>query len=438
MRWIAQRTWRALQDVRVDSRYDAKARKSVGSVQRFISVGQGDTDGRGADGAPDKGAVSYCEVIEFYDLKRNEVCTFAMSGDEDETGQGNTGAFLIKPQPIPYGAGQPFRMLRNYEVPDHFYPMGEIEQVESLQLELNETRNQMLNHRKRFARKWIYNRDAFDEDGVRALESDVDNTMIPAMGQDNPANLIAPLPSVGTPPDFYNQSQLIEEDINTVSGVSDYMRGQPESAIRRTATEAAMIQDAANARARDKLSKVESFLSEVGGLVISLMQQFMTGEQVARITSVAGMAWVNYDADYLKGDFDFEVEGGSTEPRNEAFRRQSALQLVDAMAPFVEIGVVNPAGLARYVLQYGFSIKDVSTLLNDPQQQQAQQQQINGAPPEQGQLPPGQGQMPPQGQPPMGDPMAGPMPTEGLGPPLEQMGAGAQSIPPELLAAMQG
>ena len=89
------------------------------------------------------------------------------------------------------------------------------------------------------------------------------------------------------------------------------------------------------------------------------MQQFMTGEHVARITSVAGRAWVNYDADYLQGSYDFEVEGGSTEPRNEVFRRQSALQLVDAMAPFVEIGVVNPMGLARYVLQYGFEIKDV-------------------------------------------------------------------------------
>src|SRR6187402_3018961 len=29
MRWIAQRTWRALQDVKVDGRYDAKARKMV-------------------------------------------------------------------------------------------------------------------------------------------------------------------------------------------------------------------------------------------------------------------------------------------------------------------------------------------------------------------------------------------------------------------------
>ena len=254
-------------------------------------------------------------------------------------------------------------MLRNYEVPDNFYPMGELESIESLQLELNETRNQMLNHRKRFARKWIYARDVFDEDGVRALESDVDNTMIPIMGDGNPANYIAPLPSIGTPPDFYNQSAMIEEDINTVTGISDYMRGSPEGNIRRTATEAAMIQDAANARARDKLAKVESFLAEVGERIVLLMQQYTTGEHVARITSVAGRAWVNYDADYLQGSYDFEVEGGSTEPRNEVFRRQSALQLVDAMAPFVEIGVVDPMGLARYVLQYGFQIKDVSTLL---------------------------------------------------------------------------
>ena len=83
-------------------------------------------------------------------------------------------------------------MLRNYEVPDHFYPIGEVEQIESLQLELNQTRNQMMNHRKRFARKWLYETDAFDRDGVQALESDVDNTMIPVMADGNPANVHRP------------------------------------------------------------------------------------------------------------------------------------------------------------------------------------------------------------------------------------------------------
>ena len=28
----------------------------------------------------------------------------------------------------------------------------------------------MMNHRKRFERKWLYDRDAFDREGVQALE----------------------------------------------------------------------------------------------------------------------------------------------------------------------------------------------------------------------------------------------------------------------------
>jgi hypothetical protein len=193
-----------------------------------------------------------------------------------------------------------------------------------------------------------------------------------------------------------------------------------------------MIQDAANSRSRDKLAKIESYLSDCGAKIVALMQQFVTGEQVARITSVAGRAWVNYDAEYLQGDYDFEVEGGSTEPRNEAFRRQSALQLVDAMAPFVEVGVVNPAGLARYVLQYGFGIKDTSTILNGPAEQQMQQVQQD--PQAQGQLPPG---APPGGPPQAPDAMPGPADMAGQGPPIEQMPMGtAPQIPPELLAQL--
>ena len=57
---------------------------------------------------------------------------------------------------MPYAMGHPFEMLRNYEVSDHFYPLGDVCQIESLQLELNQTRTQMMNHRKRFQRKWLY------------------------------------------------------------------------------------------------------------------------------------------------------------------------------------------------------------------------------------------------------------------------------------------
>jgi hypothetical protein len=108
------------------------------------------------------------------------------------------------------------------------------------------------------------------------------------------------------------------------------------------------------------------------------------------------------------------------------------------MAPFVQIGVVNPQGLARYILQYGFNIKDVSMLLNDPATAQAQQAQINGEPAEQGALPPG-GEMPPE-EAAMPQDMAMAMGPEaamgGPGPPMEQMPQGGPQIPPELLAAL--
>jgi hypothetical protein len=161
-----------------------------------------------------------------------------------------------------------------------------------------------------------------------------------------------------------------------------------------------------------------------------LAQQFMTGEQAVRIAgSESQPAWLNFDRDYLQGEFDFEVEGGSTQPTNESFRRQSAMQIMDAMAPFIQSGIINIQKLAEYVLQYGFGVKQPSMFIATPEPAPAPEPP---APPME-QMPP-EG-MPPQGLPPEammqgGPPMGGPPP--GLPPELAQ-------LPPELLMQlMQG
>lgn len=422
MRWIAQRTWRPIVDVRVDERYSAtvRARVPARSYSRFASL---DRDARDQNERADSGPLAFAEIIEFYDLRRGTVSTFAMPSGDVESHDG----FLIKPKPIPYATGHPFVMLRNYEVPDHFYPIGDLEQIESLQLELNETRTQMMNHRKRFARKWVYEKDAFDRDGVAALESDTDNVMIPVVSDGNPSGVIAPVPAVITPPEFYNQSDLISVDMDRVSGVSDYQRGAQNS-IKRTATEAAMIQDAVNARAQDRLAKIEDILAQVGERIVALMQQYLTGEHVARITSIPGAAWFTYDKEYIQGKFDFEVQGGSTEPRNETFRRQSALQLVDASMPFLDAGVANPVALYREVLA-GFGIKNTSDIIQMPQQAPMPEPAPMPAA-----LPPGMppGPLPPDmGMPPGGGPGLVPGPGGAVPMPPD-----AGAIPPEMLMAM--
>lgn len=406
MRWIAQRTWRPVADVHVDERYSATNRKKVGgkSWSRWSDDGDARSDG-------ERNSPAYAEIIEFYDIKRNKVFHFAMDAPGDDGAYGASG-FLIKPKDIPYATGHPFTMIRNYEVPDHFYPIGDIEQIESLQMELNETRNQMLNHRKRFARKWLYNRDAFDQEGIQALEADIDNAMIPVVSDENPSNVITPLPAVITPPEFYNQSDMIANDMDRVSGVSDYQRGA-QSAIKRTATEAAMIQDAANSRAQDRLAKIEDVLAQLGEKVIALMQQYLTGEHVARIMSLPGANWLQYDRDYIAGQFDFYVAAGSTEPQNETFKRQSALQLVDASMPFLEMGVANPTALYRRVLD-GFGIKDATEFVQEPPPPE---------PPSEPQAPPPEGGVP---MPPQEAPM----------PPQEVPGPQMAAIPPEILEVL--
>jgi hypothetical protein len=432
MCWIAQRIWRPIQDVRVDSRYSPSARKKA-SAKSWSRWTSGDGNGDGRDDKPQKGPKSWCEVIEFYDIKRRTVSTFSLDGDDVEN---DDSGFLIKPQPMPYAMGHPFEMLRNYEVADNFYPIGDVQQIEPLQLELNKTRTQMMQHRARFQRKWLYMKDAFDRDGLTALTSDIDNTMIPVMS-DKIGDTIMPMPAVITPTDFYDQSGLITNDIDRVSGVSDYQRGSAQTSVKRTATEAAMIQDSANARSQDRLARIELSLARLGERIIGLMQQYMTGEQVARIVTMPGRAWVPYDADYIQGEFDYEVAAGSTEPMNETFRRQSALQLVDASMPFLEMGVANPYGLYMNILQKGFGEKNVQQYILQPPQgapveEGAPPPPGGGPPPGQEGMPPEQGMPPQQGMPP--DPTGQlSQPTQGPAP----MDPGSE-IPPELLMQMMG
>lgn len=410
--WIAQRVRRPLKEVRADKRYNATARRECAPS----SWGRISDEYVFHREVYDKDE-QYVEVWEFYDLRKRTMCVFAEGGDQ----------FLVAPKPMPYAFGHPFVMLRNYDVPDEFYPIGELEAIEPLQRELNETRTQMMNHRKRFARKYLYRESAFDSQGRSLLASEADNVMIPVQSDENLGNVIAPLPAVITPPEFYNQSNLIANDIETISGVSEYMRGQmPE--MKRTATEASIIADAANARAADKLATIELSISDVASRLVQLAQQFMDTEQVARIVGKNGdPVWVTFDADYISGEFDFEVESGSTAPNNESFRRQQALQLVDAMAPFASAGIVDMAKLATHVLQFGFGIKNAESFLQQapPPPEEAGAEQMPPDPSMGGQMPPEMaGMLPPQG---------GGMPEE-MGAPPADMG----NLPPELLAMLAG
>ena len=400
-KWIAQRVIRRLDDAKADKNYKPSVRKSLTADAMLYPMYESASRQEREQFLLEEERVA---VYEYYDIANNTMAVSSMTGDE----------FLVDPFPMPYAYGQPFVMLRNYDVPDFFYPMGDLEAIESLQTELNKTRSQMMNARKRYARKYLYHERSFGPEGREALESDQDGRLVPVVDENKPlSEVVVPMPQTPLSPEVYNMSSIIQEDMYTVSGVSEYARGQfPE--IRRTATEASIIADAGNARAADKLAIIELGIGHVARRIIQLMQQFMTGEQVARVVGRGGEnLFVSYGRDDIVGEYDYSVEGGSTQPTNDTIRKQQAVSLLNAMGPLVGT-VIDPTALARHVLQRGFDIKDPDKFL------------MQQAPP----MPEGGGGPPP------GPP--GPLGGAGMaGMPSEDPFAETSGVPPELVAQLQ-
>ena len=406
--WICQRIVRPLEEAKKDKRYKASARKNLGADSvlnpMFTPSDREQQDQYLQD------IVDRTVIFEFYDIVNNKMSVLAQNGEE----------FLVDPIPMPYAYGQPFVMLRNYDVPDYFYPMGDLEAIESLQEELDKTRSQLVNARKRYARKYLFHERSFGPEGREALEADEDGRLVPVVDENKSLNeVVIPMPQTPLSPEIYNYSAIIEQDINTVSGVSEYARGSmPE--IRRTATEASIIADAQNARAADKLAIIEIGIGHLARRVIQLMQQFMTGEQMAQVADRGGEnLFVPFERDDIIGEYDFSVEGGSTQPMNETIRKQQAVSLMNAVAPLVGV-VIDPAALAKYVLQTGFGVKNPDKFLI--QQGQQTPQDLEAAQTESG------GVLNPFGG------AQAPMPES------PDLGAFAPTggVPPELLAQLQG
>jgi hypothetical protein len=421
-RWIAQRIVRPLEDVQDDKRYKSKTRLNCKADAVISSDWLSQEQKRKMDSDIDR-----VTVYEFYDLVSNTMCVFCEGSDD----------YLIDSKKMPYSFGHPYEFVANYEVPDEFYPIGDLEMIEAPQQELNKTRSQMMNHRKKYGRKYLYRASALGPEGRQGLESNEDNIAIEVIDDNQPLqDVIIPVPITPMAGDLYQYSDIIQGDMDKVSGVNEYARGAtPE--VRRTATEAAMIQDGANARSADKLAVIEIAIGAIARKVLKLAQQYMTSEDAARITGSDGeQFWFEYDYEDIDGEFDFQVEAGSTQPQNETNRRQQAVAMMNSLGPFIGT-VIDPQALVKHVLQFGFGVKSPGKFMAPPPPPMpmgpdgqpavgpdGQPMQDPNAP--QGGPPQG----PPQGPPPEGMmPMGGAMPPPGMGVDAPQMN------PQDLLAA---
>ena len=260
--------------------------------------------------------------------------------------------YIIRIEPNPYShKKKPFIELHDIQIPHEFWSVGEVEPLKFLQYELNDIRNQRMDNVTLILnRMWIVDKGAdIDEEELVSQSGGVIHT--------GNMNGIKDLQTPDVTASSYNEETFVKDDAKTASGVNDFISGSPgnsknQSSIGNdTATGIMLLQEAGNARFKYKMDNLEDSLKEFGRQLIALDQQFLETEMMVRVVGEGGMKWVTLNPQDIQGEYDLEVEAGSTQPMNKSVRRAEARELLVTAQPFIQMGVLNPSYFIKHLLE---------------------------------------------------------------------------------------
>lgn len=248
--------------------------------------------------------------------------------------------YIIRLEPNPYLHGRkPFISLHDIQMPHEFWSIGEVEPLTYLQYELNDIRNQRMDNVTLILnRMWKVSKGADVEESELVSQAGG----VVHVGDMNGLEVIQ-TPDVTA--SSYNEETYVKDDAKTASGVNDFISGSPgnsknQSSIGNdTATGIMLLQEAGNARFKYKMDNLEDSLREFGKQLISLDQQYLTEDIKVRVLGEGGVKWVDISPQDIAGEYDLEIEAGSTQPMNKSVRRAEARELLATVAPFAQLGV---------------------------------------------------------------------------------------------------
>ena len=354
-RWVAQRSQYLLEELREDDTLT-----NLDAIDFGLAVAvDSEEAARRYDVTPDtddEDATRWVEIIEFYDLRNRRLIVFTPAGR--------------LPLKVVDDLTCPIVPLENHWLPKQPYHMGDLEQIWSLQQELNKSRSQMLTHRRRNIAKYLVNDAAIDAEAERALLSEIVGDAVRIKGDRPLSDIIQPVQLSPLLGDAYNVSDLITRDVFEITGINEYLRGATPQ-IRRTATEASIIEGASNIKSAHKLTKIEEFTRDLGTLVLGIaadvfpitdydeLQLYITGRDAEALNRaeqgerLAGLMEAGADADILAreqegadlfgatkltlgpdifvGVYQVEVVQNSTELRNPIFKEQKYREMAQAL-----------------------------------------------------------------------------------------------------------
>ena len=270
----------------------------------------------------------------------------------------------------PYKDGKfPFVLMKNYDVPFKFWGVGEVEQILSPQIYINELTNQIIDNAKSTANmQWIIDKNSGIGQGKLTNRPGLVIRKNP--GSEVRRDTPPPMPTY-----VRETIDVMKADIQDISGVLDSLKGEKQTGVV-AASAILALQEASQSRIRLKIKIMESNLSELANMVYSRMQQFWKLDRWVRITDIEGNPlFREIGQRVLQNDYDLKVQAGSTMPVNKNAMMDLMIRLAQTNAED-GLPVVDRKAILEY-LPVGDkkAIADRFAELQAKQEQQALEQQ---------------------------------------------------------------
>lgn len=340
-RWVAQWIRRPLADVKADSRL--RETSQLGPTSRPTEQSK--------QGTSEEEPVDMVDLYQVRDKKTRKVFVLApyatdkilYYGDDDLQVDGN----------FPY-----FTVSFN-EDDEYFWGISDVKVLEPLQLELNETRTQIMKHRRMSLVKILAKIGAISEPESSKL---VDEDVCPVVQvQGDPRTDIVFREGSNIPEDLFRSYELTKGDAREAVGFSrnqfgEYRPGSGDT----TATEAQIVKMASEIRVDERRDMLADMLVDIVTHMHTIIFSRWQEEQVIDIMGPNGMpVWVRFKPDMLRnGAYEVKVDPDTSVPETKQMREAKAIQMYQL---FREDPMIDPIKLRRYLLHelHGTSFDDL-------------------------------------------------------------------------------
>ncbi len=228
----------------------------------------------------------------------------------------------------PYDDGEfPFEIIKDYDIPGKFWGEGEVAQLISPQKHMNDLNNAIIDNAKTTANMpWIIDKNAGIPFGKITGRPGL-------IIRKNPGSEVRREQPPQMPMYVTNAVDVFKQDINSISGVYDPLKGEGTTGVY-TAQGILALQEAGQSRIRLKVKLMEHGLGRIAQKWFSRMRQFWKDDRWISVTNADGSYNIKqFTKSILNYDYNIKITAGSTMPVNRSAMLDLMIRLAQTPMP---------------------------------------------------------------------------------------------------------